>query len=140
LPRSRPGLAFAPSVLASAASCVSPEELRREDEATCASYGFYTGTDAFVSCLQRESLALKGDLVLQDDGPNCAEAAEGHFPEALDRARRQGALSWELRTATSLSRLWHNQGRRKKPIGCSRRSMIGSPRGLQRPILEQRRR
>jgi hypothetical protein len=34
-----------------------------------------------------------------------AAAAEGHFRQALDRARRQGALSWELRAATSLARL-----------------------------------
>ena len=30
---------------------------------------------------------------------------------SLDWARRQGALSWELRAATSLARLWHEQGR-----------------------------
>jgi hypothetical protein len=41
------------------ASCVSPEELRREDEATCAGYGFHPGTDAFASCLQMESLARR---------------------------------------------------------------------------------
>jgi len=41
------------------ASCVSPEELRREDEATCADYGFHPGTDAFASCLQKESLARR---------------------------------------------------------------------------------
>jgi predicted ATPase len=29
----------------------------------------------------------------------------------MDLARRQGALSWELRTATSLGRLWQEQGR-----------------------------
>src|SRR6202040_1231823 len=39
--------------------CVSPEELRREDEATCAGYGFHPGTDAFATCLQRESLARR---------------------------------------------------------------------------------
>jgi hypothetical protein len=33
--------------------CVSPEELRREDEATCAGFGFHSGTDAFASCLQK---------------------------------------------------------------------------------------
>jgi hypothetical protein len=33
-------------------SCVSPEELRREDEATCAGYGFHPNTDAFATCLQ----------------------------------------------------------------------------------------
>jgi hypothetical protein len=38
-------------------SCVSQEELRREDEATCAGYGFHPNTDAFATCLQRESLA-----------------------------------------------------------------------------------
>ena len=41
------------------ASCVSPEEVRREDEATCAGYGFQAGTDAFASCLQKESLARR---------------------------------------------------------------------------------
>jgi hypothetical protein len=30
-------------------SCVSPEELRREDEARCGGYGFHPGTDAFAS-------------------------------------------------------------------------------------------
>jgi hypothetical protein len=41
------------------ASCVSPEELRRQDEATCTGYGFHPGTDAFANCLQRESLARR---------------------------------------------------------------------------------
>ena len=58
-----------------------------------------------------ELLRIKGGLVLHEGGPNSAEAAEGHFLKALDWARRQGALSWELRTATSLSRLWRDQGR-----------------------------
>jgi hypothetical protein len=39
------------------ASCVSPEELRREDERACAGYGFHAGTDAFANCLQQENLA-----------------------------------------------------------------------------------
>jgi len=34
-----------------------------------------------------------------------------HFRQALDWARRQGALSWELRSATSLAQLWHRQHR-----------------------------
>jgi hypothetical protein len=53
-------LGFAWVVVALAlASCVSPEELRREDEATCAGFGFHAGTDAFASCLQKESLARR---------------------------------------------------------------------------------
>ena len=58
---SRPSLisALALSVLASTASCVSPEEIRRADETTCVGYGFHIGTDAFASCLQNESLARR---------------------------------------------------------------------------------
>jgi hypothetical protein len=52
------GLAWMICVVA-LASCVSPEELRREDEATCAGYGFHPGIDAFATCLQRESLARR---------------------------------------------------------------------------------
>jgi predicted ATPase len=38
-------------------------------------------------------------------------AAETCFQQALAVARRQQAKSWELRTATSLSRLWQQQGK-----------------------------
>ena len=41
------------------ASCVSAEELRREDEALCAGCGYHPGTDAFATCLQRESLTWR---------------------------------------------------------------------------------
>jgi predicted ATPase len=37
--------------------------------------------------------------------------AEGLFRQALDWVRRQGALSWELRAATSLAQALRNQGR-----------------------------
>jgi hypothetical protein len=38
---------------------LSAEELRHQDQATCAGYGFHPGTDAFATCLQRESLARR---------------------------------------------------------------------------------
>jgi predicted ATPase len=38
--------------------------------------------------------------------------AEACFLQALDVARRQQARSWELRAATSLARLWQQQGKR----------------------------
>jgi predicted ATPase len=47
-------------------------------------------------------LSLKGDRV----------GAEQNFLTSLDWARRQQAKSWELRTSTSLARLWQSQGRR----------------------------
>jgi predicted ATPase/DNA-binding winged helix-turn-helix (wHTH) protein len=58
-----------------------------------------------------ELLRIKGELVLSEGGPDAAETAEDHFGQALDWARRQGALSWELRAAASLARLWHDQNR-----------------------------
>ncbi len=54
---------------------------------------------------------VKGELLLLQGAPGAAEAAEGHFLQALDGARQQGALSWELRAATSLARLLSDRGR-----------------------------
>jgi tetratricopeptide (TPR) repeat protein len=48
-------------------------------------------------------LSLKGDL----------EGAERNFLASLDWARRQQAKSWELRTSSSLARLWQSQGKRQ---------------------------
>jgi tetratricopeptide (TPR) repeat protein len=48
-------------------------------------------------------LSLKGDL----------EGAERNFQTSLDWARRQQAKMWELRTSTSLARLWQSQGKRQ---------------------------
>ncbi|MGH9575845.1 MAG: hypothetical protein ACRD3R_00290, partial [Terriglobales bacterium] len=49
-------------------------------------------------------LSLKGDL----------EGAEKNYLASLDWAREQQAKSWELRTSTSLARLWQSQGKRKE--------------------------
>ena len=54
-----------------------------------------------------ELLRIKGELVVMAGAPNAAAEAEPCFTESLDWARRQGALSWELRSAMSLARLWH---------------------------------
>jgi hypothetical protein len=40
---------------------------------------------------------------------DATQVAEAIFQRSLDLARRQNALSWELRTATSLARLWGGQ-------------------------------
>jgi predicted ATPase len=40
--------------------------------------------------------------------------AEAAFQEALDLARQQQAHGWQLRAATSLARLWADQGERQK--------------------------
>jgi len=61
-----------------------------------------------------ELLRVKGELILLENAPDAAAAAEDHFRQALDWARSQGAFSWELRAATSLARMWRNQGRAKE--------------------------
>jgi class 3 adenylate cyclase/tetratricopeptide (TPR) repeat protein len=49
-------------------------------------------------------LSLKGDL----------EGAERNYLASLVWARRQQAKMWELRTSTSLARLWQSQGKRQE--------------------------
>jgi predicted ATPase len=58
-----------------------------------------------------ELLRVKGELLLLQGAPGAPGAAEDHFRQALDWARRQDALSWELRAARSLARLLGDQGR-----------------------------
>ena len=56
-----------------------------------------------------ELLRVKGEAVLKESRVNVAQA-ETLFQESLEVARRQGALSWELRASASLARLWQSQG------------------------------
>jgi predicted ATPase/DNA-binding winged helix-turn-helix (wHTH) protein len=58
-----------------------------------------------------ELLRIKGELLRLQGAQGAAAAAEDHFRHALDCARRQGALSWELRAATSLAQLLRDQSR-----------------------------
>jgi class 3 adenylate cyclase/tetratricopeptide (TPR) repeat protein len=58
-----------------------------------------------------EVLRLKG-WMLQERG-ECAVAQESYLA-SLEVAREQQAKSWELRTATSLARLWRSQGKRQE--------------------------
>src|SRR5262249_33126717 len=60
-----------------------------------------------------EMYRLKGALLLQQNADNQPEA-EASFHHALDIARNQQAKSFELRAATSLARLWHQQGKRQE--------------------------
>jgi predicted ATPase len=61
--------------------------------------------------LTPELLRVKGELVLRENKIGAAATAEARFRRALDLAREQGALSWQLRAATSLARLLRDQGR-----------------------------
>jgi class 3 adenylate cyclase/predicted ATPase len=58
-----------------------------------------------------ESRRIAGEIELLSPERN-ATKAQAHFKRALEIARAQQARSWELRAATSLARLWRDQGRR----------------------------
>jgi predicted ATPase len=60
---------------------------------------------------EAEVARLRGVLLLQQPGTPSAEA-EAWLQRALDVARRQEAKSLELRAATSLARIWQQQGKR----------------------------
>jgi predicted ATPase len=62
---------------------------------------------------ESEIYRLKGELLLQQNSDNHIEA-EACFHHALDLARSQQAKSLELRAATSLARLWQQQGKRQE--------------------------
>jgi predicted ATPase len=77
--------------------------------------------DEFIAQIERpgweerqfyaEILRLKGWMLsLKSD----VEGAERNFQISLDWARRHQAKMWELRTSTSLARLWQSQGKRQE--------------------------
>jgi predicted ATPase/DNA-binding winged helix-turn-helix (wHTH) protein len=80
--------------------------------------GLATVDETLVRCEARderwyvaELLRIKGELLLQETEHRSISAAERCFGEALELARRQGALFWELRGALSLARLRIRQDR-----------------------------
>ena len=54
---------------------------------------------------------IAGEIALMSPEPDAAKA-EAYFERALAVARKQQAKSWELRAATSMARLWRDQGKR----------------------------
>ena len=60
-----------------------------------------------------EVLRLKGWMLYQQGK---LAAAEENYLASLNVAREQQAKSWELRTSTSLARLWQSQGKRQEAL------------------------
>ena len=67
-------------------------------------------TEARAQYFFPEVLRTKGKLLFLQD-PDHPEAAQACFQQAVTAARDQGAKSLELRAATSLARLWCDQGK-----------------------------
>jgi tetratricopeptide (TPR) repeat protein len=59
--------------------------------------------------VEAELHRLRGNLL---NATGDRSAAEQSYHQALAIAKRQSAKTWELRAATSLARLWHDQGKR----------------------------
>jgi predicted ATPase len=57
---------------------------------------------------QAETFRLNGEVLLATGD---AAAAEASYREAIAIAQQQSAKLWELRAATSLARLWRDQGK-----------------------------
>jgi hypothetical protein len=79
--------------------------------------GLETVNDAITRCQDSdegwyiaELFRIRGEMVLLRGGSDAVTVAEQNSRRALDWARRHGALSWELRAATSLARLRRDQG------------------------------
>jgi predicted ATPase/DNA-binding winged helix-turn-helix (wHTH) protein len=61
-----------------------------------------------------ETLRARAQALLATDCPVRAATAETLLLKALDVAKTQGALAWELRSATSLAQLWQRQGQPRR--------------------------
>ena len=79
-----------------------------------------------VAWLTPELLRVKGELLLLQGTPAVTQTAEDLFRQALDGARRQETLSWELRAATSLTRLLRGVPKTTHLVGGPVRALAGS--------------
>jgi predicted ATPase/predicted Ser/Thr protein kinase len=69
--------------------------------------------DTGVRCYEPEMHRLKGELLLTRAPENPTDA-ETCFRQSIDIARRQSAKSFELRAVLSLSRLYHQHGKKEE--------------------------
>lgn len=60
-----------------------------------------------------EALRIRGDVLAQADG-GFSQPAENYLRQSIEISAKQAALGWELRAATSLSRLLRDAGRHEE--------------------------
>jgi predicted ATPase len=82
-----------------------------------------------------ELLRTKADIVLGLGAPGAAELTEDLLTRALDVARKQGALSLELRAATSLARFREREGRGEEGRALLRSTYARFSEGFDTPDL-----
>jgi predicted ATPase len=83
---------------------------------------------------EAEMYNIRGELLL-----TMSEwaAAEDSYRTALAVARRQTAKRWELRAATSLARLWRDQGKRTEARDLLAPIYAWFTEGFDTPVLQE---
>ena len=90
--------------------------------------------------LGKETEAVGGkEFGVTNPSYNAVTKAESYFQEALAIARRQGAKSWELRAALSLSELWCTQDRYREAYNLLRPIYMWFSEGFDTKDLRQAR-
>jgi predicted ATPase len=82
---------------------------------------------------EAEAHRVLGDVLLALGDPKAAETA---FLTSIEIAKGQEAKSWELRTATSLARLWRDQGKRTEGHDLIAPIYGWFTEGLDTPVLQ----
>ncbi|TCL64699.1 winged helix-turn-helix domain-containing protein [Rhizobium sp. BK251] len=98
--------------------------------------------DDVLMRLERSSLSLwwpdllraRGEILLAQPRVN-HQAAEASLLSAMEAARRQSALSWELKAALPLVRLWVEQGRIDDAKALIERNYLRFTEGFETPDL-----
>jgi len=83
---------------------------------------------------EAELRRLRGELLISVGDPVAAEAS---FHQAIAVALRQHAKLWELRAATSLARLWRDQGKRTEAHDLLAPIYSWFTEGFDTPVLQE---
>jgi tetratricopeptide (TPR) repeat protein len=111
---------WAPSVLAAMEEAMEPKFLREamayalgrpDDARRCIDDAIDRVERSNEKWCEAEVHRIAGEIALKSPAPD-TEKAQKYFERALAVARQQQAKSWELRAATSMARLWRDQGKR----------------------------
>jgi predicted ATPase len=92
-----------------------------------------TGDHSYLAEVYR----LQGEITLAEGGTAALQEAEELFNLSLETARKQSALSWELRTAISLARLWREAGKRASALDLLSPIVAKFSEGFLTPDLKQ---
>ena len=108
-----PSMANRRSYMLGVIASVHIEEGRLNAAASILKGALTTSRALGIAFYDAEIIRLQGRCLLAEDKVK-GETAEERFKLALDVARKQGARSFEVRSASDLARLWLSQGKRQQ--------------------------